>query len=288
MIAAPRAIFMLIAILVLLPAPQAWALDAFPGAQGHGAAAQGGRNGRMIYVTNLNDAGTGSFRACAEATGARNCIFRVGGIIRLKTPIAITSTRGQLSILGQTAPGSGILLSIGPAAPTGPTSVMYAKGASNVLIRHIRARLQYPASVPIGRSFTIENSSNIYVDHYSGSWATDENIATHKTATKLTIAYSIFAEGLDTHSKCALLGSDPTGPQSLSFWRNLCMHNNDRNPDDNHYAGSCIELTNNVFYNARSEWSEVYSQYPGGTPVSYAANYYKGGPNTNRSTYAIQ
>src|SRR5688572_8432971 len=78
------------------PAP---ALDAFPGATGYGRATQGGRGGPIIYVTNLKDAGPGSFRACAEATGRRTCIFRVGGVIILQNPIAITATRGSLSIL---------------------------------------------------------------------------------------------------------------------------------------------------------------------------------------------
>jgi pectate lyase len=263
-------------------------LNAFPSAAGYGRATQGGRGGAITYVTNLNDSGPGSFRACAEATGRRTCVFRVGGVINLQTPLAITATRGSLSILGQTAPGGGILLTINPSTLSAIKTPLYVKGATDVLIRHIRIRLQYiTAPSQTGSGLTIENSQRVYVDHVSTSWAKDENLTSHKTTTNITVAYSVFGEGLQNHSKCALLGSDPIGPQNITFWRNICISNNDRNPDNNHYAGSCIEITNNIFYNARSEWSEVFSQQPGGTPISYVSNYYKAGPNTNNSTYAI-
>ena len=85
-------------------------LDAFPGASGFGKGARGGRDGRLVFVTNLEDSGPGSLRECAESKGPRNCIFRIGGIIELKTSIAVRKENGSLSILGQTAPGDGVLL----------------------------------------------------------------------------------------------------------------------------------------------------------------------------------
>ena len=87
------------------------ALPAFPGAEGFGALTPGGRGGRVIEVTNLNDSGPGSFRAALEATGKRIIVFRVGGTIDLKSDINITGeARSYVTIAGQSAPGGGIQL----------------------------------------------------------------------------------------------------------------------------------------------------------------------------------
>ena len=85
---------------------------AFPGAQGHGRYSEGGRTGRILYVDNLKDHGPGSLRACAENKGPRNCVFRVSGVIKLTSSLLIRKDNGHLSILGQTAPGSGITVTI--------------------------------------------------------------------------------------------------------------------------------------------------------------------------------
>jgi pectate lyase len=262
--------------------------DAFPGAEGYGKTAQAGRGGAVIPVTNLEDRGSGSLRECIEATGPRNCVFRVGGVIKLKRTLLGRSENGSISILGQTAPGDGIVLTIEQPQQEGRNTPLAFKGTSDVLIRHIRVRPRLPNTVKNVDALTIENSQRVYVDHVSASWATDENINTYSNATDVTIANSIFAEGLNKHSKCSLLGSDPRTPQNLTFLRNLCLSNRDRNPDNNHYGHSCIEIVNNVFFNAQSEWAEVFSQYPGGTPIAFAGNYFKAGPSTNDLTYAIK
>lgn len=260
---------------------------AFPHAEGYGKLASGGRGGVIIPVTNLNDAGPGSLRACIDLSGPRNCIFRVGGTIRLKSSLVVREQNANLSILGQTAPGGGILLTIDQTNSEGRHTPFVVKGSMNVIIRHLRMRPQFANSVPNVDGMTIENSRLVYVDHVSTSWATDENFNAYASTTDLTVANSLFAEGLNKHSKCALLGSDPRGPQNISFWRNACVSNRDRNPDNNHYGGSCIEIVNNVFFNAASEWGEIFSQFSGGTPISYVGNYFKAGPSTNDLTYAI-
>lgn len=260
---------------------------AFPGAQGYGKFASGGRGGAIIPVTNLNDAGPGSLRACIDLSGPRNCIFRVGGTIRLKSTLVVRDQNANLSILGQTAPGGGILLTIDQTNSEGLHTPFVVKGSANVIIRHLRMRPQFANSIPNVDGVTIENSRLVYVDHVSTSWATDENFNAYATTTDLTVANSLFAEGLNKHSKCALLGSDPRGPQNISFWQNACVSNRDRNPDDNHYGGSCIEIVNNIFFNAASEWGEIFSQFPGGTPISFVGNYFKAGPSTNEVTYAM-
>jgi hypothetical protein len=164
---------------------------------------------------------------------------------------------------------------------------MVVKNAHDVIIRHIRLRPQLPNWVKNMDALTVESSQRVYVDHVSGSWATDENFNSHANSTDITIGHSLFGEGLNKHSKCALLGSDPRIPQNITFWKNACISNRDRNPDDNHYGGSCIDIINNVFFNARSEWGEIFSQYPGGTPISYVGNFFKAGPSTEDLTYAM-
>jgi pectate lyase len=83
-----------------------------------------------------------------------------------------------------------------------------------------------------------------------------------------------------------LLGSNPTDHQNLSFIGNICAHNGDRNPDINFPPKSCIEIVNNVFYNAQSEFAEVWESY-GGTPVALVANYFKAGPSTSINAVGI-
>src|SRR5258707_13317449 len=85
----------------LLPAIAA--TPAFPGAEGFGAQTPGGRGGKVLFVRNLNDAGPGSFREAASTKGPRIVVFRVGGLITLRTPVKITEP--FLTVAGQTAPG---------------------------------------------------------------------------------------------------------------------------------------------------------------------------------------
>jgi pectate lyase len=271
------------------PAPAAQTEQvAFPGAEGYGQMSQGGRGGAILFVDNLDDAGAGSLRACVEAQGPRNCVFRVGGIIHLKEQLIVLEPNSYLSILGQTAPGGGILISIDQVdAKRSNFTPLVVKNAHDVIIRHVRLRPQLPNWVKNVDALTVESSQRVYVDHVSGSWATDENFNSHANTTDLTVSHSLFGEGLNKHSKCALLGSDPRIPQKITFWKNACVSNRDRNPDDNHYGGSCIDIVNNVFFNARSEWGEVFSQYPGGTPISFVGNFFKAGPSTEDTTYAI-
>ncbi|MBX9459774.1 MAG: hypothetical protein KL863_29170 [Rhizobium sp.] len=285
-----RSLIVIVSVCIGLTAAVASAssvLVAFPGAQGHGRYSEGGRGGRMVVVTTLEDKGPGSLRACMQAEGPRNCIFKVGGVIQLKRPIIVKAENSFLSVLGQTAPGGGILITISETNKDKKHTPLVVKGGHDVILRHIRVRPRFPNSVKNVDAITVENSRRVYIDHVSGSWATDENFNSHGDATELTVAHSIFGEGLEKHSKCALLGSDPRQPQKITFWQNACISNSDRNPDDNHYGGSCIDIVNNLFFNAKSEWGEIFSQYPGGTPVSYVGNYFKAGPSTDRVTYAI-
>jgi len=81
-------------------------LPAFPGAEGYGSLTRGGRGGKVIAVTNLNDSGPGSFKAACDAKGPRTVVFKVAGTIdgsvRIKNDF--------ITIAGQTAPGDGITI----------------------------------------------------------------------------------------------------------------------------------------------------------------------------------
>ncbi|MBK8419771.1 hypothetical protein [Candidatus Villigracilis saccharophilus] len=115
-----------------LPQSQAVTLPAFPGAEGFGANSIGGRGGIIYEVTNLNDTGTGSLRACVEASGARTCVFRTGGLIVLQSALRIVNP--YITIAGQTAPGGGITLK------TASGGDIFSTQTHDVVIRYITAR----------------------------------------------------------------------------------------------------------------------------------------------------
>ncbi|SEI83023.1 hypothetical protein SAMN05428950_101330 [Sphingomonas sp. OV641] len=257
---------------------------AFPGAEGFGRAAKGGRGGRIMFVTTLADAGPGSLRACIEASEPRVCVFRVSGLIRYTTLRPIIR-HPFITIAGETAPGEGII--IAHAGGKGATTPFVIKSSHDVVVRHIRVRNDRDGEQRASDSaFIIESSRDVILDHVSASWARDENIGGYAQNDRLTISWSIFARGTPRHDKCALLASDPKGPQQVSFLHNLCAHNGDRNPDVNFPPGSCVEVVNNVLYNAGLQFTEVWESY-GGTPVNIVGNYYRKGPSTSDVSYVL-
>ena len=168
---------LLSSICILTSFAQATAgVPAFPGAEGFGAQAVGGRGGTVYVVTNLNDRGSGSLRACAEASGPRTCVFSTGGTIVLDSPIIIRNP--YITIAGQTAPGGGITLRNNDN-PKAPIEIW----THEVIIRYLRSR---PGPFPQGnensRGITIANNDpavkphNIIIDHCSFSWSTEELI----------------------------------------------------------------------------------------------------------------
>ena len=264
--------------------PKRVARPAFAGAQGFGAMSAGGRGGRVIAVTTLADAGRGSLRSCIDQAGPRICVFRVSGVIRFTQRPPVIS-KAFITIAGQTAPGGGITLAH-RGGPLGYTPLLI-KGTHDVIVRDIRVRPDLRGDDRgANDAITIEDSRNVILDHVSGSWGLDEIVNGQGDNENVTISWSIFAEGLPRHDKCALLGSDPKGPQRMSFINNICAHNGDRNPDLNFTPGSCVEVINNLFYNAQSQFAEVWESY-GGTPVSIVGNVFRAGPNTGLATVGI-
>ena len=191
--------------------PGCGALPAFPGAEGFGAMASGGRGGVVLQVTNLNDSGPGSLRAAILASGPRIVVFRVGGTIELLTRIDISNP--DITIAGQTAPGGGITLKNHPSNTRSPLKVE----TDNVILRYIRSR-PGPSDLPSATldALTIEGH-RVIIDHCSLSWATDEVLNTWLDSSEITIQWTIIAEGLEDsnhpdgpHSRGALLGDHST------------------------------------------------------------------------------
>lgn len=260
------------------------AKPAFRGAKGFGAVSAGGRGGEIIPVTTLADSGPGSLRACIEASGPRVCIFRVAGLIRFtQRPPRIRNP--YITIAGHTAPGGGITLAHS-GGDSGRTPLVI-KDTHDVVVRHLRVRTDREGNERGSEDgVTIENSSRVIVDHVSASWARDEIVNGYADNDEITISNSIFAWGIPRHDKCALLAADSFAPQRVSFIGNLCAHNGDRNPDINFATGSCIEIFNNVFYNAQSEFAEIWESH-GGSPVSLVGNSFIAGPDTNPRAVGI-
>lgn len=262
------------------------ALPAFPGAEGFGTTTVGGRGGQVIEVTNLNDSGPGSLRACTEVSGPRTCVFRVAGTIPVKSRIDVWN--GYLTIAGQTAPGGGITLKNAPSNKQAPMAIL----THDVIIRHLRFR-PGPSAEPSSTvdALTIVNEKdeehpdsvvyNVVIDHVSFSWAMDEVVNIAKDSRDITIQWSIISEGLycSNHpegcfSKGMLVGA--AGSKNISVHHNLFAHNEGRNPLVK--AGGTVDVVNNVMYIPAQIAAAVDGEYQGTgsdgpMPVNFESNY---------------
>lgn len=264
------------------------ASEAFPGAEGYGATADGWVGGRLIAVTTLRDRGTGSLRNCVEAAGPRVCVFRVGGTIHLDTPLR---ARSQLYIAGQTAPGDGIQLRMA-GSRQGPLLI---DGVEDIVVRFIKLRpgavAQRSANVD---AVTIQNATRIYLGNLTLMFASDETVNVHVmngTARDITLADSIVALSLDhsnhpdgRHSKGALICSAEGTANTcgrISLLRNIFAHHRDRNPDVKATSVGPVEVVNNIFYNPISQFGEIYNLL-GDTRLAYVGNLALTGPSSTR------
>jgi pectate lyase len=273
--------------------PSSESAKAFPTAEGFGASTPGGRGGYICEVTNLNDAGAGSFRACAEASGARIVVFRVGGTITVTEKVTVRDP--NLTIAGQTAPGGGITLRSSANYDQGPFSIK----THDVVVRYMRFRpgaSTAPSSMRDG--ITIEaGAHDIILDHLSLSWATDENLSATDGTRNLTVQWSIISEGLShsthsegEHSKGALFSgkqfasSAQTG--NITLHHNLLAHNRDRNP--RHDAYGTVDVINNVVYDYGHVVAEANDGSGVKVPMNFVGNYIKAGPSSKPGTYEVE
>ena len=239
---------------------------AFPGAEGFGRYTPGGRGGRIIKVTNLNDRGEGSLRAAVEATGPRIVVFDVSGIIELQSNLNIRNP--YLTIAGQTAPGDGICLK-------NHTLVIYQ--AHDIVVRFLKMR---PGGN--GDALSIDYSQNIMIDHCSMGWSTDEIVNIRKENENVTMQWCILSESLnnEAHGYAASLGS-----RRATFHHNLLANNYGRNPSiggSEWGLTSPINFTNNVVYNYSTR---AIDGKPHG--INVINNYYKPGPSTGSAVNPV-
>ena len=205
-------------IFSLLSNPAGAQAPAFPGAEGHGRYVTGGRGGTVVHVTNLDDSGTGSFRAAVTGGSNRIIVFDVAGVIALKSEI---SFKNNLTILGQTAPYPGITLRYYTVRP----------GANNI-VRFIRFRRGQEKDVDDGADASWQrNKTGIILDHCSFSWSIDE-VASYYDNNNFTMQWCTIGESLVDagHGKGAHGYGGIWGGKLASFHHNMILHVANRSP----------------------------------------------------------
>ena len=226
---------------------------AFPGAEGYGAFAKGGRGGDVYHVTNLNDSGEGSLRfGVVSANGPRTIVFDVSGNIRLKSKLEVHE-KAYLTIAGQTAPGDGITIC---------DWSLDMRNCHDIIVRYIRVRLGDKYSEKGGLDALLTNDiDKVIFDHCSISWGVDGNHDLRR-GSNFTLQWCILGEALNhsVHEEGAhaMLGSYrmPTG--NLSLHHNLLTTSRDRHPTlgaggkNGDFMEHIVDFRNNVIYN----WSK--------------------------------
>ena len=252
---------------------------AFPGAEGFGRFARGGRGGDVYHVTTLTDAGPGSLRDGIEtAKGPRTIVFDVSGTIGLHSELRID--KSYLTLAGQTAPGDGITLR---------DHTLSLKDCHDVIIRYLRVRLGDQHKTPSGPDTLATNDfDNLILDHLSLSWAID---GTHdfRAGQNFTIQWCILSEALHDsihpkgpHAMCASY-REPDGP--ISLHHNLFSTCRDRHPTlgsaDPGDPLTVVDFRNNVIYNwnATANFCDHF--------VNAVNNYWRPGPETDSQRLPI-
>ena len=260
-----------------LCAPAAWVageLPSFPGAEGFGAVAVGGRGGKVIKVTNLNARGPGSFAAAAGAEGPRVIVFDVGGVIRANVMIR----HGNCTIAGQTAPSPGIKLE-------GMLFTKYPDGEDDHIIRFLRIR---PRNKRGHTSDCVQmpRTDRVILDHCSFSWAVDETVDCIGSA-DWTMQWCTLEEsdtvghdnGRHNYGFCSAYARSG----NLSIHHNLFAHHSRRCPCVAPYEpGKPADVRNNVMYDCYTCLTHSGHGPKTKAPINMVGNYYRRGSSHPR------
>jgi hypothetical protein len=259
--------------LLAVPRPAAPGPVAFPGAEGFGAGTPGGRGGRVVFVTTLDDDGPGSFRRAVAAKGPRTVVFRVAGLVTLRAPVVVTEP--FLTVAGQTAPGEGVCF----------------RGQSveirthDVVFRHLRFRPGDVAGAEVDGLSIGGGSRRVVVDHCSAGWSVDESLSLAGDVADVTVQWCLIAEALDrsVHRKGRHgYGSLVRAAGGVSLHHNLWAHNAARNPrlGDNYGRPPwpVFDVRNNVIY----DYGRIASGLTGDRlSANYVANLVRPGPSSD-------
>ena len=272
-------VFLAISITMMGQAP------AFPGAEGHGRYVTGGRGGEVRHVTNLNDSGTGSFRAAVSGSTKKIVVFDVAGVIALNSDLTIGA---NTTIEGQTAPKPGITLRY--------YTVLY--GGNNIIVRFIRFRRGQEKDINDGADATwTRNRKDIILDHCSFSWSIDE-VASFYDNNNFTMQWCTVGESLNNagHGKGAHGYGGIWGGKLASFHHNMICHVNNRSPRFNGARYNWTGYTGNDRYSEFNWQNAIQAENvdfrncvvyncgngcyggPGGGQINMVNNYYKSGP----------
>ena len=303
--------------LLIFPLQASSGVPAFPGAEGSGALAKGGRGGVVCEVTNLNDSGSGSLRACAEMAGPRTVVFRVSGTIVLKSRIRIRDP--YITIAGQTAPGGGIQITgkvpgtipFGSGDTADNRSDLLRVETHDVVIRYLRLRPGYRAANGGGDGFPLNitimstasyqtHVENIIVDHVSVQWGANMALRVYdlvggRRLQNVSVQNSIFAETLYGRGNM-LVGASRNLPDyptagdemgDIDFHRNLLSTTFGRVP----LIGADGRWINNIFYNTDNLLMRVGGEKTDRSFfVDIIGNRFEHGPvhdSSSRGTYEI-
>lgn len=247
-------------------------LPAFPGAEGWGAGAQGGRGGEVYHVTSRELTGPGTFHDALTTAGdvPRTIVFEIGGEIVI--PQIIVRDKSRITIAGQTAPGDGVTIA-------GNNIRFY--DSSELVVRHLRFRNSDRSG---DDTMYFEDCRNVIVDHSSFSWGGDEVLSIkskdydHPRSKNISVQWSIISEGLLTHSMGGLVEMN-----TITMHHNLYAHNNDRNPK----TKGPMDFVNNVVYN----WGD-FAYVAGGESGTkgygnVVGNYFIAGANSTEPQYGV-
>ncbi len=236
--------------------PLAAQAKAFPAAEGFGAKAVGGRGGRVIEVTNLDDTGEGSLRAAMEASGPRIVVFRVSGTITLKNAIRVSTP--YLTLAGQTSPG-GVLIR-GDGNPESDWGVWFVNGAHDIVVRHLRVRVGGNMKHDAGNNLLCYGTAepgvhDVIFDHCSVSWGSDTQLDWYGSyLDRATFQWNIIGE--------CFMGQHIGGnkaPKNITLHHNLYANLGSRTPLMQH--ANIFDFRNNVIYNWSGNNASVFGQF---------------------------